>query len=211
MVIEQNKVRFTPAPGFSGSASFNYTVRDANGWSSSAGVTVTVVQVAGASGQPQVIPLSDPTVGGVTTVATPAGGTTIQIPGGAITATGAAFDLVYAEMVGPVTPATGLQPAGRTFSLQLFADAQPQAGYVFAKPILLTLAYDPSLVADPAQLVVYYYNPASGQWSSDGIEMVGVDTVNRRFTIRVAHLTLFAAFTQVDEQIGLYLPQITRP
>ena len=210
VAIEQNKVRFTPAPGSSGSTSFGYTVRDANGWSSSAGVTVTVVPSAGTSGQPQVIPLPDPAAGGVTTITTPAGGTTIQIPGGAITATGAAFDFVYAEMVGPITPSTGLQPAGRTFSLQLFADAQPQAGYVFAKPILLTLAYDPSLVADPTQLVVYYYNVASGQWSSDGIEMVGVDTINKRFTIRVAHLTLFAAFARVDEQIDLYLPQITR-
>ncbi len=210
--VEDNQVRFTPSAGYSGAATFIYTVEDGNGLTGSAAVAVTVAAQEESRDKPQVLPLLNPAAGSVVTVTTSGGSTIIQLPAGAINDTGQPLALVYSEIVTPIPPPPAAQFAGRTFVLTLFDGAQPQPGYRFAKPILLTLSYDPMLVADASKIIFYYYDEASGQWSGDGIALVDVDESIHTVTISVAHLTLFAMLfpsAPVDVEWKLYLPEVT--
>jgi hypothetical protein len=67
-------------------------------------------------------------------------------------------------------------------------------GAVFNPPITITLNYDPGQIpAGVAEedLVIAYYNVATGQWV---ILPSTVDTVNNTITAEVSHLTLFAVY-----------------
>jgi len=67
-------------------------------------------------------------------------------------------------------------------------------GAVFDPPITITLHYDPGLVPDGVaeeDLVIAYYNVATGQWV---VLPSTVDTVNHIITAEGSHLTLFAVY-----------------
>ena len=222
--VEANQVRFTPWLDFNGEESFNYTIIDGNGLGSSARVAVVVADPLTTRGEPQHLPILDPSAATTLTVNTPAGSATILLPAGAIPSgpfpSPDTFDLVFTELTGPSSPLPDAVFGGRAFVLHFFINAVLQEGYVFTQPIFITLSYDPALVPDPSKLSFLYYDEAAGQWSSDGISIVAVDPTLHTFTVSIAHLTEFAAAVQAPtdlevapEPLGpfrLYLPAVSR-
>jgi hypothetical protein len=90
-------------------------------------------------------------------------------------------------------------------------------GTTFDPPIEITLHYDPAQVPDGVaeeDLVVAYYNIATGQWV---ILPSSVDTVGHTITATVDHLTLFAVYASsgpgpaptaqpdTDEEISIWI------
>lgn len=220
--IEQNQVRFTPLPSFFGDVFFSNSIQDGNGLGSSARMAVVVADENNTSGDPQDLPLPDPSVMTTLSVTTPAGYTILQLPAGAIPGTVpgsiTTYDMVYVEQLRPTVPLPTSNSAVRAFFIEFFIDAELQPHYVFAQPILLTLSYDPATVPDPTKLAFYFYDEQAGIWSNDGIAIIAVDTTNHTVVVSVAHLTEFALAVQaptalepVEEPLGpfrLYLPSI---
>jgi ABC-type sugar transport system substrate-binding protein len=130
---------------------------------------------------------------------------TVQIPAGALMDT---VNLAYtAEPVSHSAPAN-FNFAGAGFNLSAYTDNVLQTGICFAVPVTLTLSYDPaslgSLHAD--ELELRYWNGSA--WVSDGITVIGRDTVAHQVTVTIMHLTDFALMGPSSRFI--YLPLVQR-
>ncbi|MFN8465280.1 MAG: FG-GAP-like repeat-containing protein [Caldilineaceae bacterium] len=220
-VVEQNQVSYTPPAGFAGLAQFNYTAQDAAGLESEAEVTVRVFGEANLVGLPQTAVLADPAGDTYIRVNTPSGVTDIRVPEGAISHPypNVTYRIVYAEFSTPTAPVpySLFSYAGRAFVLLLFGDSQELDGFIFGRPLEVTIEYDPLLVPDADDLRLYYYNPAFGFWTNAGLSIMGVDEVRHAFTVSVPHLTEFAAGlpARSDEvpvvTPHLFLPAVDKP
>jgi hypothetical protein len=133
--------------------------------------------------------------------------------------------LSYTPVVTPTqqtqTPPGTLKFGNFEFHLTLNWNDVPQHGVSFAKPITLTIRYDPASLAglDPATLQLQSWDGAG--WSLDGIAVVSHDIANGTLTVAISHLTefaLFAAPRPTDLEPGpeldggmkhLYLPAIS--
>ena len=130
---------------------------------------------------------------------------TVQIPAGALMDT---VNLAYtAEPVTHAAPAN-FNFAGAGFNLTAYTDNVLQTGIRFAVPVTLTLSYDPaslgSLHAD--ELELRHFNGSA--WVSDGITVIGRDTVAHQVTVTTMHLTDFALMGPSGRFI--YLPLVRR-
>ncbi|RLV49889.1 tandem-95 repeat protein [Nocardioides mangrovicus] len=100
LVVDGDLVRFTPAPGFSGTVTFSYTVVDADGQTSTAQSSVTVMATRAAG-----------TGTGTTTGTTTGGWTSVVHHGATVTSSSTSSSTVHpaaaAPAASPVLPATG--------------------------------------------------------------------------------------------------------
>lgn len=100
--------------------------------------------------------------------------------------------------------------AGLSFTLEAYLNQVLQPGYVFSRPITLTIEYSDEDVAGipggEESLQLRYWD-GSG-WSNDGISVVQRDTAHNRLTVSIAHLTEFALLGQ--DVTFTYLPLIVK-
>lgn len=219
-------VRYTPAADFSGLDAFSYTVQHSSGDTATASIAI-VVSAKAESAAPIVAPVDT----SVTTTATFNTGTssaTISVPPGTYTGTLGATDIFYIAYTAIVTPTSnvavppvgGLQFGDLIFTLDAFVNDIRLDSYHFPEPLTLTLSYAAvEGILNPRTLQLYYW--AGDHWSSDGLEFVALDEINRTITYRLAHFTEFALFgaltpTVIEEghepQLTdrLYLPLVSR-
>lgn len=98
-------------------------------------------------------------------------------------------------------------PGAPMFRLHARVDGELQESFYFNTPIYLQVAYTDSDVEglDEEALTLYYYNPESGQWENDGIEIYERDLEGNTLTVEVWHLTLFALGNAADSS---FLPLV---
>jgi hypothetical protein len=130
---------------------------------------------------------------------------TVQIPAGAADKP---ITLLYNEQTTPSQPTSGaFQVAGHTFTLTAYHDNRTVAGLTFLQPVIVFLTYtDADVVGlDESQLMLFYYDTATAQWSQEGIGVLERDLANNRLTVQIMHLTEFALGTANE---SLYLPLV---
>jgi len=181
---------FTPVTTMSGTAIVTVTLSDdggtANGGAdTSAPQTFTITIVPG-----DVSGAIDPSAGGSLVYGDGTVTATVTAPGGAV---GAPTTLVFDEITASAHPASpGFAFAGRFFTLSAYQNQVLQSNFTFSTPITLTLDYtaDGVQFADENSLEVRYWDGSA--WRTDGIALISRDTVNRRVTVTLSHLTEFA-------------------
>jgi predicted outer membrane repeat protein len=132
----------------------------------------------------------------------------VEVPAGAITQT---ITLVYEP-----STATGGSPsgtlvfAGLAFSLTAFQDGSPLSGFVFERPVTVTLRYTDADVMGlvEADLQPFYFNPTTGLWQTDGIEVVGRKLPENEIVFAIWHLTRFGLIAPTQQRA--FLPVIMR-
>ena len=132
----------------------------------------------------------------------------VEVPAGAITQT---ITLVYEP-----STATGGSPsgtlvfAGLAFSLTAVQDGSPLSGFVFERPVTVTLRYTDADVMGlvEANLQPFYFNATTGLWQTDGIEVVGRKLPENEIVFTLSHLTRFGLFAPTQQQA--FLPVIVR-
>ncbi|MFZ5815171.1 MAG: S-layer homology domain-containing protein [Bacillota bacterium] len=163
-----------------GENTFRATATDAAGNTATATVTVTRVPRPADSKKQQVEPNRSTTV--------TSGFLTVSLPNGAVS-----------ESIELIVQVPGTNPAlvqadtaaGLLSVVEVSAFTVPEGEAVtqLQRSITLTFTYDPAEVPDPAQLRIFYYDPAAEVW----VELGGtVDTDNHTISVQVDHLTLFA-------------------
>lgn len=132
----------------------------------------------------------------------------VEVPAGAITQT---ITLVYE----PSTAASGspsgtLVFAGLAFSLTAVQDGSPLSGFVFERPVTVTLRYTDADVMGlvEASLQPLYFNATTGLWQADGIVVVKRDLTENEIVFTISHLTRFGLFAPTQKQA--FLPVIMR-
>jgi hypothetical protein len=176
-------VDYIPTTAFTGTETFTYTARDSGGLEDTATVTVTVVNGDGGGstdpgdGVDQTITI--PNTGGSGTITI-----TITLPGGGSNT----LSLLYNEQPTPggAVP-QGYVSAGLSFNLDAYLNQQLQAGYVFSRPITITLTYSDSDVAGLPQgedsLELRRWD--GSRWVSAGITVTNRAPASNQLTVIV--------------------------
>jgi hypothetical protein len=222
VVINGNAVVYTPAAGFSGLDSFTYTLVDGNNLTDSATVSVIVAPQL-TSGQAAQVAVIDNQVGGSKQFTSADATITIDLPSEVYSGTLGEEDIFYFAVTWLITPTTGnsgnLQLANLAFDLSAYVNDNKLEDFVFSEPVTVTINYSEQVLGDfaPATLQLLFLEGDS--WSDEGIELVSHDTENRRFVVRLSHLTEFAFFAasptneevveQPSEQL-LFMPKLGR-
>lgn len=121
------------------------------------------------------------------------GNLTVDIPIGAVSET---VELHYSTLITPTPALVGFRFAGYTFALDAYLSNIKQEKFAFQQPVTLTIAYTDNMPTnlDENQLVLYYYDRESEQWTENGITILGRDLDNNRIIARIEHLSLFTLF-----------------
>jgi hypothetical protein len=142
------------------------------------------------SPSPTATPLPSPVTGSIPvaggTLAVP-GGAGVVVPAGALTAP-ATGTITAAAATGGPTDAWPADPVGPAWTIDL-------GSATLAKPVTLTLAYDPAVLpagTDPSELLLAYQDPASGAWTPVATT---VDPVAHTVSASVSHLSVWDLFT----------------
>ncbi|MBW7886599.1 MAG: cadherin-like domain-containing protein [Caldilineaceae bacterium] len=217
-LLADNRVHYTPNSGVTGTDVFTYAVRDGRGNTDVA--TVSVVVNPESYNPPEVTPVDpgvDESNSFTSTLKTVDGNpapvtTTVETPSGFFTGTISPKDelsLVFSPIVTPTgdvnNPPGGvagqggagpnLTYANLSFDLSLFLGGTRLIGFTFAKPVTLTITYDPRVLGrlDEATLTPYYWTGSS--WSTAGIVVIKRDPANHQvvFTVdRPLEIVFFA-------------------
>ena len=125
--------------------------------------------------------------GGLVSVVT-AGGASNALPVGP-----SAFNSLPAPSSAP----NGFSFAGIAFTLDAYRNNILLGDFNFRNQgIQVTLTYTDAAIAglDEDNLMLYYFDEATGTWKTDGITLVSHDKANNRIVFNVTHLTEFALF-----------------
>ncbi|MDM8532269.1 Ig-like domain-containing protein [Anaerolineales bacterium HSG25] len=202
-------VSYTPEAGYVGLDSFVYRVGDGNGGVATAEVTISVT--ASDNPNPPVIIPIDPTITQTIVITPPIdvidSTVILTIP---VDIAEDEFVLVYTRLA---TNSHGL-PTGQGleygFKLEAFVNGVLQSGFVFSRPLTLTIQYTDQQVAQLIEetLHVRYWNVAEQAWKTDGIVTISHDMARNEFTITIAHLTEFGLFGESQNRV--YMPVMLR-
>ena len=88
--------------------------------------------------------------------------------------------------------------AGQAYDIDI-TDDQGTALTQFSAPLTLTFTVDP-LVTDPADVVVFLYDAATGEWVLVDPSLVTA-SVDGTITVSIDHLTLFALFVDMEAPV----------
>jgi predicted outer membrane repeat protein len=132
----------------------------------------------------------------------------VEVPAGAITQT---ITLVYEP-----STATGGSPsgtllfAGLAFSLTAVQDGSPLSGFVFERPVTVTLRYTDADVMGlvEANLQPFYFNATTGLWQADGIVVLARRLPENEIVFTISHLTRFGLFAPTQQRA--FLPVMMR-
>ncbi len=130
--------------------------------------------------------------------------TTISVPVGAVTST---LTLAYAPLYTASAP-EGLSFAGHAFDLDVYQGDSLLPGFVFSKPVTITIHYSSADVAGLAEstLALQYWNGST--WASDGISVVERNPAQNYVVFTISHLSEFALFATESHKV--YLPVVIR-
>ncbi|HQV27737.1 MAG TPA: hypothetical protein PKZ61_06565, partial [Thermoflexales bacterium] len=108
------------------------------------------------------------------------------------------------------SPSGMLVFAGLAFSLTAVQDGSPLSGFVFERPVTVTLRYADADVMGlvEANLQPFYFNPTTGLWQADGIVVVGRKLPENEIVFTISHLTRFGLFAPTQQRA--FLPVIMR-
>jgi uncharacterized repeat protein (TIGR01451 family) len=101
--------------------------------------------------------------------------------------------LLYTEVASPSTPLAGFQFAGQAFTLDAYQAGVRQPGFVFSKPVTVTIGYRQADIAGlhEGTLELRRWN---GSWSQDGLTLVQRSPADNLVTFSVTQLSEFALF-----------------
>jgi subtilisin family serine protease len=114
----------------------------------------------------------------------------------------------------PTDLPAALRFAGQSFAIDAYQAGSATVGFIFQRPVTLTLTYTDAAVndLDEAKLLFYFFNPATAIWQTDGIVVIERQSARNQLVITLAHLTDFGLFeTEAALLAGreqLYLPLI---
>lgn len=154
----------------------------------------------------------DPTLGGTLTYTdTNDNQFTIDVPAGAVDV---ATNLVLQPQSLPSQP-VGFSFIGESFTLNAYINGTIVEGFVFQKPITVTIDYTEEGISglDEASLMLYFYNETTQEWVDAATTCTPPSTYTRNlaentFSVPICHLTEFAVFGQTLPK--LYLPLVIR-
>jgi hypothetical protein len=99
------------------------------------------------------------------------------------------------------------------FEITAVANGQEIHTFAGNQPIIVEVAYLPQDLSntDPSTLAVYYFNEATGRWSTEGIT-TSVDPANQRITARFDHLSRVGIMRSMPNQTptNVFFPLVTR-
>ena len=103
------------------------------------------------------------------------------------------------------SPSGMLVFAGLAFSLTAVQDGSPLSGFVFERPVTVTLRYADADVMGlvEADLQPFYFNPTTGLWQTDGIVVVGRKLPENEIVFTISHLTRFGLFAPTQQRAFL--------
>jgi len=129
---------------------------------------------------------------------------TLTVPAGAFTQT---VDLIAAPNRSPSVPPG--RPTRLEFEISAVAGQQEVHRFANGRQLTLDIRYlrDDLNGADPSKLVVYYFDEATGRWSTAGISTTP-DPANQRVIVKLSHLTRYRIMGRGQNQ--LFLPAILR-
>jgi hypothetical protein len=136
---------------------------------------------------------------------------TVEIPAQAVTET---ITLLLQPST-PTNPPAGFTFGGQSFTLDAAKGDTVLAGYIFQKPITMTIDYDETALGDlpEANLLFFFFDEENARWVDAATTCLPPSVYLRvpeenRFAVAVCHLTEFAVFAKAQQQ--LYLPYVRR-
>ncbi len=142
--------------------------------------------------------------------------TTIQVPPGAVERD---IMLIYTPIASDTLPAppTGLRFSNRTFDLSAFLSGRLLRGYLFSKPVTITLRYSDADIRglDEAELRLYYWDEEQSQWV-DAIETCQPpssyhhDLEKNLLAVPICHLSDWGILSIPSSSSTIYLPLVLR-
>ena len=132
----------------------------------------------------------------------------VEVPAGAITQT---ITLVYEPSTAAGgSPSGTLMFAGLAFSLTAVQNGSPLSGFVFERPVTVTLRYTDADVMGlvEANLQPFYFNPTTGMWQTDGIVVLARRLPENEIVFTISHLTRFGLFAPTQQRA--FIPVIMR-
>ncbi len=134
---------------------------------------------------------------------------TLDIPPGAVEGT---IFLIYTEIDAPLQPPVpDGQFAGRRFEVQAIQNGGLIEHYVFATPVIFTVAYPEQAGLNEESLTLFSFDETLQQWTSAACGDVRRDPTNNEISVAVCHLGEFALFDH-QVQVGgrVLLPVVRR-
>jgi len=177
-------------------------------------ITLTAENCAGAVSDTHTITIEtppgaaiDPTTGG-TIVYTDTQGltTTVQVPPGAVSET---ITLVYTPIPSPTQSISPeLRFSGHAFNLEAYLGGELELGFVFSRPITITIHYSDDDVQgiDEASLTLDYWN--GSVWEDAACGLYDRNPDENWLSVPVCHLSEFALLGEKEHRV--YLPLTMR-
>lgn len=202
---------YTPQPTFWGTETFTYTVKETE-YADTAVVSMLVT--GGLDGGVGGDDVSVPDLG-----LDGAFDLEMQLPENVAAGDNVAVILDEAGMAPAATalhapvPPSGFEPAGLTFFLHAYRDAQPVDGsYRFAEPVTFVVAYAEALVADigPSEETLALYVLEAGVWMDTGTQVTARDTSLDQVTMTVDRPGEYALFRRSFLFLPLMVNNVVR-
>jgi len=105
--------------------------------------------------------------------------------------------IIFNSLPAPSSAPNGFSFAGIAFTLDAYRNNILLGDLNFRNQgIQVTLTYTDAAIAglDEDDLMLYYFDEATGTWKTDGITLVSHDKANNRIVFNLTHLTEFALF-----------------
>ena len=105
--------------------------------------------------------------------------------------------IIFNSLPAPSSAPNGFSFAGIAFTLDAYRNNILLGDFNFRNQgIQVTLTYTDAAIAglDEDDLMLYYFDEATGTWKTDGITLVSHDKANNRIVFNLTHLTEFALF-----------------
>lgn len=161
--FDDGAIRYTADPTITAIDTFTYTLRDRNGRTDTAWITVVVASAAETDAPPQIGAI-DNTTGARLDFAHGGAVVTVLAPAGVYTGALDIRDILFLAFT-PVTQTVDAPPAtlhfgNLAFDLELFVNDTPLSGDPLPQPLTLVIAYDPALLAglSEASLTLLYWD-----------------------------------------------------
>jgi uncharacterized repeat protein (TIGR01451 family) len=137
--------------------------------------------------------------------------TTVEAPPNAVTQT---ITLTYAPIVSPTHATPNLSFAGHAFTLEAYQGGNLQSGFVFSRPVTVTIHYsaaDVAEVMDESNLTLDYWD--SSQWVDAATTCTPTSTYDRHpdanwLAVPICHLSEFALLGGQEHRV--YLPCVLK-
>ena len=155
----------------------------------------------------------DPTTGGTLVYTDTQGNpTTVEAPGGAVSET---VTLLYTPVPSPTQPISpNLRFAGHAFDLEAYEGGTLQPGFVFSKPVTITIYYSDDDVEGISESSLYLYYWTGSAWDDAANTCTPPSTYDRHpdenwLAVPICHLSQYGILGTSAHNV-IYLPLVMR-